>query len=229
MVFLLLLLIFSGISCQELIKLNSQNTLILKDTINEENTRDLLLKINKISKKEDLYLYLDTNGGHVEDGMKIISEVKKYNISCIVDKAYSMGFAIFQNCYIRYILPHGKLMQHQISYSIRGEKGKIDSYSKFVQSMHNVMVKQQSRRLNLPRRTFENKIMNDWWIFGEDAIDENAADYVAQIECSSSLSNNIYNVTKNGYVYTYSSCPLISKEIHKVKDDNFDDGFFFFF
>jgi ATP-dependent protease ClpP protease subunit len=212
-----------------IIDLTPQNILILKDTINEDSASDLILNINNKKNKKNLMLYLDTNGGSVEQGMKIISEVKKNNISCIAETAYSMGFSIFQNCYTRYILPHGKLMQHQISFAIKGEKGKIDSYVQFVDSMHKIMIKQQSRRLRLPRRKFETKILNEWWIFGQYAIEENAADYIVEIKCDNILSNSVYNVTKNGYIYTYSSCPLISKEIHKVKDPNYIEEFSFLF
>ena len=73
-----------------IVDLTPQNILILKDTINEDSASDLILNINNKKNKNNLLLYLDTNGGNVEDGMKIISEVKKYNISCIAETAYSM-------------------------------------------------------------------------------------------------------------------------------------------
>ena len=56
-----------------------------------------------------------------------------------------------------------------------------------------------------------------------------AADYIVEIKCDNILSNSVYNVTKNGYIYTYSSCPLISKELHKVKDPNYIEEFSFLF
>jgi hypothetical protein len=43
-------------------------------------------------------------------------------MSCIVEKAYSMGFVILQVCKIHYILPFGKIMQHQISFRIQSRK-----------------------------------------------------------------------------------------------------------
>ena len=58
---------------------------------------------------------------------KIMNEILKYNMSCIVEKAYSMGFVILQVCKIRYILPFGKIMLHQISFRIQNEKGKVEN------------------------------------------------------------------------------------------------------
>ena len=104
------------------IQLNTTNNLVLKGEVNSKMATDFIYELNKRTNKSDIYVFLNTNGGSVEEGMKIISEINKYGSSCIVEKAYSMGFAILQNCKERYILPHGSIMQHQISLGIMNEK-----------------------------------------------------------------------------------------------------------
>ena len=211
-----------------MVELNKDNTLILKNVINEQSTSDLIHKINLMRNKSNIYIYLDTPGGEVENGMKIIDEVKKYNISCIAERAYSMGFAIFQSCSVRYIVPHGKLMQHQISYGHSTELGKMNSYIHYINNIHTELVKQQSRRMRLPTRKFEMNIQNEWWIFGSSTIEENAADEMIHAYCTQSLTNQVYNITRNGYIYTYSSCPLVTKELEKTRDKSSSNDMFFF-
>ena len=42
-------------------------------------------------------MYLNTPGGSVFDGLKIIEEIRKYNMSCIVENAYPAWVIIFQS------------------------------------------------------------------------------------------------------------------------------------
>ena len=96
------------------VKLNTKNSLILRGEVNDKSVSRLIYQINKLDNTNDIYLYLDTPGGSVESGHKLISEIINHNITCIAEKAYSMGFAILQSCTNRYILRHGKLMIHQV-------------------------------------------------------------------------------------------------------------------
>ena len=86
------------------IKFNKTNNIVIREPINTETTSKFIYDLNLIEKKNDTYVYLNTPGGSVFDGLKIIEEIRKYNMSCIVENAYSMGFIIFQSCKNRYIL-----------------------------------------------------------------------------------------------------------------------------
>ena len=44
-------------------------------------------------KNKDVYVYLDTPGGSVESGNKMLMEIQKYNLSCVTDEIY-MGFVL---------------------------------------------------------------------------------------------------------------------------------------
>ena len=120
----------SSYTTNEHITLNNTNNILIKGPIDQELTTEFIYEFSKISNKmkNNTYIYLDTPGGSVEEGMKIVTLVKDYNLSCIAERAYSMGFIIFQACRERLILKHSSLMQHQISLGIMNEKGKIDSY-----------------------------------------------------------------------------------------------------
>lgn len=218
-----------SLSAYNTIELNNNNNIILKNTIDEESTSNIIYEINKIHNKTNLYLILDTYGGEVTNGMKIINEVIKYNISCIAIKAYSMGFAIFQSCKKRYILPDSTVMQHQMSLGVGGEFGKIKSQLSLIQQYENYLVTMQMNRINISHFDFINKINNEWWSFGENIVFENIADEIIHIICTPKLTQNNYTITSRIYDITYSSCPLITKELKKKKNKKGNDPFEFIF
>ena len=210
----------------DIIKLNSTNFLLIKDEITSKTASDFIYELNK-SYNKDLYVYLDTPGGSVEDGNKIISEVKKYNLKCIVDRAYSMGFAILQACKERLILPHGKLMQHQISYGLRNENSKVLSYIKFINQMEREMVEFQANRIKMHPETFRQKTMNEWWTFGKNAVRQNIVDKIVDVKCDSKVTNQNFTREDRFFKHTYSKCPLISDPIASEKVKNSDNLPFF--
>lgn len=231
MIFILLLLLnLTHTLCKyKTIELTNDNNIILKHTIDEESTSNIIYEINKLDNKKNLYLILDTHGGEVTSGMKIINEVTKYNISCIAIRAYSMGFAIFQSCKKRYVLPDSTVMQHQISLGTGGELGKIKSQLSLVQQYENYLVTMQMNRIKLSHFDFMNKINNEWWSFGENIVFENIADEIIHLFCSPKLTQTNYTITSKIYDITYSSCPLITKELKKKKNKKGNDVFDFIF
>lgn len=200
----------------KIINLNSNNTLSIKGEINKKVASNFIYNLYKKTDKKNLFVYLDTNGGSIEDGYTIISEIQKYKLPCIAERAYSMGFTIFQSCKKRYIKPYGKIMQHQISYQIEGEKAKIASYGKYVDQMEKKLFKIQAEKIGISVDNFKSKIYNNWWLFGANAINNNCADELAEIECSDELVMQNYTLDQDLYTYTYSKCPLISSPIHKT-------------
>lgn len=213
----------------KILKFNTTNNILLKGEINEETTSKFIYDLNLMPNKNNTILYLNTPGGSVTEGMKIVSEVKKYNMDCVVDTAYSMGFIIFQSCKNRYLLPHGKLMQHQMALGIRDQKSRIESYLHFINQMEDTIIKEQAHRINITEEEFKNRINNDWWIYGENALIENVADEIVQIECTETLTKKTETKDEGFYTYTYSKCPLVSNHIKKVKNQNMNMNDLFFF
>lgn len=208
------------------IKFNTTNTLTLKGVINAENTNRFLHQFNLKENKNQLYLFIDSPGGSVEDGYKIITEIMKYNITCIAEKAYSMAFAILQSCNTRYILPFGKLMQHQISLGLMNELGKIESYIKFINEMEVELLKLQSNKIGISSEELKNRTMNEWWLFSNNAINENCADNIVNVECTKKLTLDTYTINSGMYDYIYSKCPLIPDYIEKKENNNKDYIYF---
>ena len=208
------------------IKLNTTNNIILRGEINSESASKFIYDLNMIPNKNNTMIYLHTPGGSVVDGMKIVSEVKKHNLSCIADTAYSMGFIIFQACKNRYITSSGRLMQHQMAFGIADQKNRVENYIEFINQMEDEIVEAQASRINITHEVFRAKITDDWWLYGHNAVKENCADEVVDVECTRSLTKETENVEKGIYTYTYSRCPLVNDYIKKTSNKNSDDMFF---
>ena len=75
------------------INLNKMNTVRLVGEINDKLISKTIDDIYKI-KLHELYIYIDTPGGSVYEGQKLINTIEymkdKKNISCIVQQAMSM-------------------------------------------------------------------------------------------------------------------------------------------
>jgi len=212
------------------IELKNDNTLLLRGEINDKLATQFVFEVNKRQNKTGLYVYLDTNGGSVDAGNKIVYEIQKYDLSCIAHKAISMGFVILQSCNKRYVTSLSTLMQHQISYGVQDEKAKVENYVEYIKQVGDHLTLLQSNKIGISKREFERRTYNDWWMFGEKAIQEHCADELSRVVCTSKLTNTTYTEDIGSYTYTYSKCPLITSYIDKKKNankDDFSDLFFF--
>ena len=197
----------------KIINLNLENSLIIRGEINEETTKMFMNDLYNKKNKDNLYLYLETPGGSVMQGLKIISEIEKYKISCIANTAYSMGFVILQYCDKRYITKHATIMQHQMSYGVSGEKAKIESLVEYIKTISDELLDKQSSRIGINKREFEIKTYNDWWLYGENIIRHNCADKIVDVYCSDELVNSNYIVYKQTFFEEssefFSRCGLL--------------------
>jgi ATP-dependent protease ClpP protease subunit len=191
---------------------------LLKGEVNEASVQKFLYDLHKHDRKKELILFLDTNGGSVEHGNKIVNEVQKYNIACVAERAYSMGFVILQACKKRYITPYGRIMQHQLSYGIGNEKAKVESYVDFIGQIEETLANMQASRIGISLDKFRLKTYNDWWMFGENAVKQNCVDDVVNVECSDRLVHSNYTMSKYNMDYIYSQCPLIPEPLEIKKN-----------
>ena len=222
---LFLIFIKSSFGSLDTIHLNTTNNIIIRGEINSKTASQFIYNLNLLKNKNSTYVYLNTPGGSVEEGMKIVSEIKQHNLSCIAERAYSMGFIIFQSCKERLIVPHGKLMQHQMALGIMDQKNRIKNYLRFIESMEDQIIDQQIKRINITKEEFNDRITDDWWLYGNNTIKENCADKMVNIECSKSLTRETESIDNGMAKHIYSKCPLVSHPI-KIQHDKKNNIFF---
>ena len=225
--FFLTLFLFSSFVSSKDIFLDTNNTLLIRGEINDKQATQFIYELNQKSKKKNLYVYLDTNGGSVDAGNKIVNEIHKYNLSCIAQKAISMGFVILQSCNKRYITPLATLMQHQMSYGIMNEKAKVESYVEFIKQIGDELTEMQAKKIGMTSKRFNEKIYNDWWSFGKTALKNKCADEMVDVKCSTRLTNTTYEIDNGMYIHTYSKCPLVNGYIDKKSKDTNKDFIFY--
>jgi len=202
----------------ELVKLNNNNFVMIRGEINSQLASKFINDIQKIE-EENIYVYISSPGGSVIDGfhmIEIIDALKLMNksISCIAQNANSMAFAIFQTCSNRYILSSSILMQHQLSLTINGQYENIKTKLNLINSINELLLERQYKRINMNKDEFITKITSDWWIFGKNAIELNIADKIVNVICDKELINQTEKEELDlplfgKIVLEFSKCPLV--------------------
>ena len=130
------------------------------------------------SSNKDVVFYFDTPGGSVNSGMKLLPYLQNQNSVCVVQTAYSMGFVLFQACKNRYVLPYGSIMQHDMYLGVRDDFFRIRSYLQYLEKVYDKLIDLQIQRIGISKDVFIEKILQNWWMTAEDAVDENCADAI---------------------------------------------------
>ncbi len=210
------------------IMLNPNEFISIKDEITKESIDKNLKDLSySLTYTKNPLIYIDSGGGSVMDGERLIHQMKflqneNIKITCIAHKAYSMAFHILQMCDERYIMEYSTLMSHQMSFGLnRMEFINMKNYLHMVEVMDNKLNKQIAKRIGMEYDTYIQKIRNDWWIYGDEAISYKLADEVVYVSCNPALYTQISEtkevkeikmsesgITVNSNNVTIHACPL---------------------
>ena len=146
-------------------------------------------------KSDNITIYLDSPGGSVGDGIRAIEAVRaakaanpNLHVTCLVGDAASMAFYFLQlACDDRFLSPTSTLMQHQVSGGAQGKLRPMDAQISFVKKLVEVIDTQTAARLGLTLKELQEKVSNDWYLVGEEAIKNKAADKIVLVTCSQEL------------------------------------------
>ena len=212
------------------ILLNTTNFINLQGPITEESAAKFILDLNLFDRKSrsNKIVYIDSPGGSVLAGVKIIDQIEKYQISCIASKAISMGFVIFQSCHNRLVTSSSQLMQHQISFGIKDEIRKIESHLDFIQQIEDQLVDKQIQKMNISKDHFNQLINNEWWTYGVNNLIDypKLADKLISVECSKELTQKKKYLDKKYLREVWSGCPLITIPIEIIGKEQSKHFFF---
>lgn len=216
------------------------NTMVLKngDTFalnGEVNDLSMATLLNEIlsSKKQEVNIVISSNGGSVFAAMDFVDNIKASGIKthCIVQWAASAAFAITQSCDTRLIVPNGILMQHQASYGLNSQPVENQkTFNAFLLRMIERFEKMEYDRIGWTQEQYFSKTKFDYWVVGEEAVNDGVADKVVQAKCAPEMFENKKKIPVHTFFGTfylvYSGCPLVSapldvemKEGSKVTPD----------
>jgi len=204
---------------QSKIELNESNHLVLRGEVNEISAAKLIHQIST-SKSNEVLLFIDSPGGSVLAGLRIINIIENSGkkVTCIASHAASMAFAILQSCQKRYVLEDTIIMQHVMSYSLNGREPNNFQLANLLHKINVFMDKKQAKRIGLSYEEFRDKVRDDWWLFGDDAVKNNAADAVVKVNCTDSLSEKltkeVVQLQFTTVTLEWSGCPLNSAPVN---------------
>ena len=213
------------------IVIDTENTLVLDQEVNTLSASRIVEGI-LTSTAPTINLYIKSPGGSVMDGTRLINVIHNTNkkINCIIDVAASMAFAITQACDNRMIAENGVLMQHVASYGLEmQQQPNAESFVQFLSRLLEYNNKLQAERIGITLEDFNKKVRNDWWLFGKEAVEQNAADEVVNVVCTEKMlkSERINKVaTMFGAVdVVFNACPLIDipKSVPKPREMKEED------
>jgi ATP-dependent protease ClpP protease subunit len=180
---------------KEVITLMSKNTLSIRGEVSVQSmsklTDELLKMSRSLSRDETIYLVLDTPGGDVDAGNQFldVADATPQRIDTITMRTASMGFHFAQHLGRRLILPSGTLMSHRMR--VGGIAGQVPSEAetrlKMAQALADRLDKVAAARMGITLEKYKAMIRDEYWVSGQAAVDDNAADKVVLATCDKSL------------------------------------------
>jgi ATP-dependent Clp protease protease subunit len=217
---------FSGLAHggNEEITLTPTNHIVLRGEIDSQSVSKTIHAILS-SKEQELILFINSPGGSVMAGRQLVQVLRTTDkkVTCIANVAASMAFVITQGCHKRYVTDSSILMQHVASYGLEGQAPNNLTYTQFLERVLKQLDQFQANRMGLSYKDFKAKTRDDLWLFGEESVQQNAADKVVNVKCSTELAQKTIKEKVQVFIFTvdleWSGCPLVEYPIKVGADD----------
>lgn len=197
------------------VRLTEDNVLTFRGPVTGVSASNFINKLMSKRNNTELFVYLATPGGSVTAGLEIAQTIGALhdlgvNVTCVSDVALSMGFVLTQMCPNRVVMPSSILMQHQIAFGLEGPMHNVRSYLGSIVDWDNDMDQVQADRLGLTLEEFQDKVHDDWWLFGRRAVAAGAADVLANVYCDfePGVEKFTINTLFGPINLVYSTCPV---------------------
>ncbi len=133
--------------------------------------------------KEDIYLYINSQGGSVSAGLAIYDTMQyiKCDVCTVcIGRAASMGAVILSGgCKgKRLILPHSEVMIHQPSGGVQGQVTDILITAEHIKDIRKVLVQIMSENCGKSEETITADIERDRWLNAKNAVEYGIVDRI---------------------------------------------------
>ena len=169
-----------------LLLLNATNHLLVQGAITAASAN--AFGQQALAQPQALWVFIDTGGGSIEAGLRMVQLLQQRPYRCIVQRAHSMGFALLQACENRWVLPSASLMQHQPWVRMEGELPHLHARLAYVAQLEQQLVQLQAQRLHLTEEEFRFRTIHEWWLTGPMAVAQGAADTTVAATCTPHLT-----------------------------------------
>lgn len=178
--------------------LKKGTTVILSTEVSSFSANQVINQIQKANKAkpgQPIYLLLDSPGGSVIDGARIISTMqasKSPVYTVCLQICASMAAMILEYGEERYAVDRSIIMFHPASIGgiFQGELDKIVSRFTFLQRYVDKMDHYTAKRSGQTYDQFKSKTSRELWIDAEDALEQHYIDAVVKVNLESSEGMN---------------------------------------
>lgn len=171
-----------------------KDTITLYGPVNTNSAERVVRKLHELQdkSKKPIYLFIDSPGGQVFAGSKIIDAMmasKRPVYTVDVGTAASMAAFIHSYGVKRYMLPHSVIMFHNASSEYSGDvihiKSELQLISQFMDQLNANVVE----RTGVPLKELKEKEGQEWWILAEEALSRHFVDEVKPMDFPSKEIN----------------------------------------
>lgn len=155
------------------LKFDTSRTAVLKSDVNNASADAVIKTLVRLDMENQrkITLIIQTNGGIVEDGYRIIGAMKSLRspLQCIVDHhAYSMGAIIAAYCPTLYMTMFSKIMFHNAF--CLGETGLQEPCSENIQHQMQEENEDLARVMGISLDELMNRKSKEWWMTATEAV-----------------------------------------------------------
>jgi ATP-dependent Clp protease, protease subunit len=217
----------------DLIVLKESTTMSLNTPITNETAAtlqtDMIKKSNKVARSTDLYLVLNSPGGSVDAGNRIIETAKglPQRVHTISMFSASMSFILSQYLNNRYILSNTTMMTHRATVEEIGGQipGSLVTRVNNLYTMITSTEKGIAARAGISLDEYRRLAADELWMQQESALNYHFADKLVRVRCDASLSGlrdpETMHILFLTVSVTFHKCPLITTptKVEIVGDD----------
>lgn len=204
---------------KSLVNVNQNRILLLTSNVTPESVNPLVSEIKNLAKnpKEPIYLVIDSNGGSLDAGQKLIDTMRGAKsahglktICIVIDDAFSMAAVISAYCHQTFMMPNSALMFHEAAYGIQAPASIIESYVKFNKKFLGGFEKRLAKQLGITYEKYVELRRDELWLTADEAVEQGFADglienFYYEVEPK---DDTLFRIFFNGFVRD-----LIIKEV----------------
>lgn len=208
---------------KDLLILSDKNTVNLRVPVTEESVKNLQIllmeKSNKLGRNVPIILVLNSPGGSIEAGKRLIETAKglPQSINTLSLFSASMSFQISQALGQRYVMDNSTLMSHRAF--LGGVEGQIPgSFVTRTNYILNDLIANDTavaKRAGITLIEYQKKIADELWMHGNEAVEAKFADKLVRVRCDSSLQGpgevEVMQIMFFRIKLIYHKCPLVTE------------------
>jgi ATP-dependent Clp protease protease subunit len=227
---LLFLFMMSSVFAKD-ITLTSENSVSLYGPVDRASIGSVMHELNSLAQKgnpkEPIYLILNTPGGSVSAGLELINFMNTLRrpVHSVAIFAASMGFHILQNSPVRYVTKYATVMSHRASGGFEGDiphqvRSRLNYITQLVEKMDEQAISRTKGKIN--KKEYLELIRDEYWVVGNNTINDGFADESATLKCDESLNGTIdKNFAMGPFLIKakVSKCPLLTAPVTDTTED----------